>query len=365
MSKLTGRWKGLALAAPVVGLCVSSCDVLGGATGPLAGAACPELLGGAMAGRFTADAKANGTLRAFVQASADLRDVAAAMEAQVAAACLRMGADLGVPPQAMQPTNEPGGHADGACRAVLARIDGILAAAGNAQLAVSYTPPECRFAGDAYAACAAQCNVSVDPGQVIARCQPGHLSGTCQGVCQGSCDGVCNGTCQGACSSRNALGLCAGECSGACTGQCTATCHAQCQGQWVAPRCDVDARAPSADAKCDASCKAHAEITASCTPARVVVQGSATQDVARLAATLQANLPALLTAQIGYGKRLAADVQALGDTGADLVRVLGDVGAHAQACAAAAGAVLVQAQASIRVTVTVSASVTGRVGAAG
>jgi hypothetical protein len=360
------RWMPLAFALPVLGVLVASCDALGPATDPLAAAACPELRGGAMSGNYTAEPKANGTIRAFVQASADLRDVSIAMEAQVADACARMGADLGVPPAQMQPTSGAGGRAQGACQAVAARIDAILRAAGNAQLSVSYTPPECRFAGDAYAACAAQCNVSVDPGYVVAHCQPGRLSGYCQGTCSGSCDGTCNGECQGSCSARNAQGQCAGNCTGTCRGQCTATCHAQCQGQWQAPRCEVDARAPSADAKCDASCKAHVEITAQCTPSRVTVQGAAAvADVARLIATLQANLPALITAQIGYGKRLAGDIQALVDVSGDLGRILGDVGAHATACIGAAGSELFEAQASIRVTVSVSASVSGRVGAAG
>ena len=45
----------------------------------------------------------DGTIRAFVQASADLRDVSAAMEVQVADACTRMGLDLGIQPAQMAP----------------------------------------------------------------------------------------------------------------------------------------------------------------------------------------------------------------------------------------------------------------------
>ncbi|HEY8042238.1 MAG TPA: hypothetical protein VIF15_20690 [Polyangiaceae bacterium] len=362
--KKKSHWVGAMLALPLVGAAVTSCEALGPLGGPLEAAACPELRGGAMGASFTADAKANGTIRAFVQASSDLRDVSAAMEAQVADACMRMGLDLGIPPAQMAPQQGAGGRAQGACAPVSARIDQILRAAGNATLAVSYTPPECRFAADAYAQCAAQCNVSVDPGQIVARCQPGQLSGYCQGTCTGSCDGVCNGNCQGTCSSRNAQGQCAGNCNGTCQGQCSATCHAQCQGQWQAPRCNVDARAPSADAKCDASCKAHAEITATCSPARVAVQATAqAQYLAALVATLQANMPALITAEIGYGKRLAADIDALVTVAGGLSQVIGDAGAHAMACVGAAGSEIVQAQASIRVSVSVSASVTGRVGA--
>jgi hypothetical protein len=358
--------KNIIWSAPLVGLLVSSCEALGPAADPFALAACPELRGGAMSGSFAGDAKANGTIRAFVQSSADLRDVSLAMEAEVSAACLRMGADLGVPPQMMQARNTAGGRSQGACEPVLARIDAILRSAGNAQLSVSYTPPECRFAADAYASCAGQCNVALDPGSIVAHCDPARLSGYCQGTCGGGCDGVCNGECAGNCSARDARGQCAGNCNGTCRGQCSATCHAQCQGQWQAPRCQVDGRAPSADAKCSASCKAHAEITSQCTAARVNVQGATqVQDLARLIATLQANLPVLITAQIGYGKRLAGDIQALVDVSGDLAHVLGDVGAHATACIGAAATELFQAQASIRVSVSVSANISGRVGAAG
>jgi hypothetical protein len=98
----------------------------------------------------------------------------------------------------------------------------------------------------------------------------------------------------------------------------------------------------------------------------VWVQGTSQfPDVARLAMTLQVNLPVLLTAQLGYGKRLVADIQAMGDVAADLGNLLGNAGAHATACIAAASAGVAQASASIRVSVSVSASVSGRVGAAG
>jgi hypothetical protein len=235
------------LIAPVLGLLVASCDMMG-VNSPLAGIACPELQGGALAGNFAADAKANGTIRAFVQASSDLGVTAEQMEAQVADACTRMGMDLGLAPQQMQPAGGPGGRAQGACGPVAARIDAILRAAGNVQLAISYAPPECRFAADAYASCAASCNIQLDAGSIIAHCAPGHLSGTCQGTCQGGCDGVCNGSCQGQCSAAGPNGQCAGECSGTCHGTCSATCHAQCQGTWQVPRCDVDARAPTPSA---------------------------------------------------------------------------------------------------------------------
>jgi hypothetical protein len=353
------------MALPLVGT-MGACGELGGVnTGGLGGLACPELGAGAASASFAADARANATIRAFVQASSDLMQVSGRVEADVAAACTRMAQDLGVPPSPPA-VGRPGGRAEGACQAVAARMDAILAAGASAKVNASYTPPECKVEGSAYASCAGQCNVSVDPGYVVAHCDPGQLSGQCEGTCQGSCEGTCNGACNGNCSAKNAAGQCAGKCDGTCSGQCTATCHARCEGTWKAPRCATEVKAPSVDAKCDASCKAHADLTAQCTEPKVTVQSSINVgDMPKLIATLQANLPTLLRAQIGYGERIAGDVQTLVQIGSELPGVLGDAGAHAAACVAAAANGVAQAQASLRVSVQVSAQVSGKVTAKG
>jgi hypothetical protein len=345
---------------------VASCGELGGVN--MAGldrAECPELGGGAMNASFSAEAKANATIRAFVQASGDLLAVSQQAEAEVTNACLRMGADLGVPPDQMQPRDQSAGaRVNAACGAVDARIAAILQQGASARLQATFTPPECRVQADAYAQCAGQCNVNVDPGYIIASCQPGRLSGTCVGTCSGECDGTCRGDCQGACSARNAQGQCEGHCGGQCHGQCTATCHAQCQGTWQAPHCDVDARAPQAEAKCAASCKAHAEVSAQCTEARVSVTASANVgDMPRLVATLNANLPALIKAEVAYGRRLAGDVEAMVAVGADLPQVIGEASAHAVACMAASVDACASARASLTVSVQASASISGKAGA--
>src|SRR4051812_18945273 len=96
---------------------VASCTALGGAGGGLEGAACPELSGGALNGSFAADAKANATLRAFVQASGDLARLSAKVEADVGAACGRIGHDLGLTPEQM------GQGTDEKCAAVSTKID--------------------------------------------------------------------------------------------------------------------------------------------------------------------------------------------------------------------------------------------------
>jgi hypothetical protein len=345
-------------------LIVASCGQLGNTpgVGNLTGAACPELGSGAMNANFTGDAKANGTIRAFVQASGELAKVSAEVEADVTSACQKMGKDLGIHDDQMAERKGAGGKAEGACAPVAARIDAIMKEGAKAQIHVTYTPPECRVEGDAYSSCAGQCDVNVDPGYVTSHCEPGKLSGQCEGTCGGECDGSCNGDCTGECSAKDASGKCAGHCKGTCHGKCEATCHAKCEGQWKAPRCEVDAKAPTADAKCNASCKAHADISAKCSEGKVNAKANLnTGDIGKLVATLEANLPLLLRAQIGYGKRVAGDVQALVQVGADLPSVVGNAGAHAAACIGASADAVVRAQASLKVSVQVSASVSGKV----
>jgi hypothetical protein len=339
---------------------VTSCAALGGVGGGLDTALCPELAGGALRGNFAADARANGSVRAFVQASSDLSKLAVKVDAEVSAACERMGRDLGVSP------GEMGDDTASKCGAVTAKIDAILRAGASAKLSASFTPPECKVSGDAYASCSGQCTAQVDPGSIVANCEPGKLSGTCEGTCGGTCDGACRGDCDGACSVKDASGKCAGQCKGTCRGRCDATCHAKCEGTWKAPRCEAKVNAPSAEAKCNASCKAHAEVTAQCSEPKLTIQASAnTGEMGKLVATLKANLPVLIRAQVAYGKRIAGHVKTLVDVGADMPEIIGDAGAHAAACVGASANAVLNAQASLRVSVQASASVSGKAGVSG
>jgi hypothetical protein len=123
-------------------------------------------------------------------------------------------------------------------------------------------------------------------------------------------------------------------------------------------------RPPSADAECNASCNAQANLNAQCSPAQVHVYGAPSVEMAnRLLATLQANMPNLLYAQIALGQRVTQDAQVLVQVGANLPRVVGDAGLEGLACIAAAANATAQASARINVSVQASASVSGRVGA--
>jgi modification target Cys-rich repeat protein len=336
----------------------------GGKFGAL-GATCPKLTGNVdpMNLSFSANARADVKVRAFVAAARDLADVSVQMEAEATEACRRIGADLGMAPgELTSQGNEPGDSARTACNAVAARIDAMLRQ--GAQVRVAVQPPRCSASMDARARCSGSCQAQVDPGEIVARCEPARLSGFCSGRCSGGCEGTCRGQCDGQCSMRDASGQCAGRCSGNCYGACDATCHARCEGQWQAPKCEGYVQGPSVDAECQASCDARAEFRGSCTPAQVQVQGGQNvQDVMRLAATLQQNLPLLLHAEFALGKRLMASAETVVRVGSELPRVIGDAGAEAVACTAAAANASVTASARIRVSVQASASVTGRVGA--
>ena len=123
-------------------------------------------------------------------------------------------------------------------------------------------------------------------------------------------------------------------------------------------------RPPSADAECNASCTAQANLNAQCTPAQVNLFGQPTTDVAaRLFATLHTNLPNLMYAQIALGQRVMQDAQVVVQVGANMPKVVGDAGLQGLACIGAAAEASARASASINVSVQASASVSGKVGA--
>jgi hypothetical protein len=137
-------------------------------------------------------------------------------------------------------------------------------------------------------------------------------------------------------------------------------CQANAQAQaHCAGRCDVNR-----DAECRASCEAHAEVHASCQPAVVHVQASqGAQQAAALVATLQANLPQLIEAQITLGQRLVHHAQVIAQVGANLPKIVGKAGAQALACIGAAADIAASASVRINVSVKASASVSARAGA--
>jgi hypothetical protein len=316
----------------------------GDAAGRLGGASCPEMAGNvdALGAIYAPSAHVNAKVRTFVNAAKDLGAIAAQAEAEAAEACMRIAADLGASPAEMAARDEPGGRASGACAAASARLDGVLRS--GLSFRANVTPPRCEASAQAQARCSGACSAEVNPGEVVARCEPARLSGYCQGRCSGRCEGRCVGQCRGQCSAVDAQGNCVGGCNGDCYGSCDATCHARCEGQWQSPRCEGWVQPPSADAECNASCRAHANFHASCTPVMVTVQASQNSQLAmRLVASLQANLPQLLHAQWVLGQRVMADIETTVQVGKNLPGIVGEAGVHAIACIANAASVSARA----------------------
>lgn len=360
MTNIVTRVSWLTTLAAAALVC-ASCTGLGN----LGTVACPELRPDvdARSTTYASDPAIDAKVRAYVQATKDVVGAAAEADRLAAEACVRMGTDLGIAPQAMAPdANARGGQrAKGACDAVARYIAEVQAQ--GIGVSARITLPQCQADVGAEARCQGSCQASLDPGYVVANCQPGQLSGFCQGTCAGQCDGGCYGQCDGTCTQRDAAGNCAGQCQGQCRGRCDATCHAYCQGQWQAPRCAAYARPPSADAECLASCRASANVRAQCTPATVEVRANQGSPVAMaLVATLQANLPQLIHAQFALGQRIGGDVDAMVGIGQRLPNLVGQAGARALGCIAAAADMSVSASISVQVTVRASAGVSGRVG---
>ncbi len=334
----------------------------GGLLGAIGGIACPEMSGGGSALRatFTDRATLNVKIGAFVQAAKDLVSLSTKMDAEITGACQRMAADLGVAAEKLRPAQGQS-TSTVVCNAVSAEIAAALS--GSATLKADFTPPKCAVNASAQASCDGHCKVEVEPAEIVAKCDPGKLSGQCKGTCGGRCDGTCKGTCNGECSAKDAQGRCTGQCKGTCQGSCSATCHASCQGEWRAPKCEGTVTPPKVDADCKASCNASAKITAQCSPPALNIEASANaQALGKVITTLRANLPVLVTAQFKIGKEIASDVQTLVRIGGQLRGQVKGAGSKAVACISAAAAGVASASVSVNVSFKASASVSGKAG---
>ncbi len=259
-------------------------------------------------------------------------------------------------------------------------IEGRISAAVSGGLQVQAEPARCSASVEVVAAAAAECDASVDPGEVSFACEGSceveagvavdcgatadlHCTVTapsvaCDGMCTGSCyadAGVsCEGTCRGGCSVecevQNADGTCNGLCEGTCTGSCelevAAACEGSCEGScdYVPPSgeceasaqasceaqaggsvecdagCEGSAQPPSVSAECEASVEASASASVQCTPPSVAITWSWSQEFAGNAEA-QAEFRGWITGLRGhYSGILAARAQGdlLLDAGAGL-----------------------------------------------
>lgn len=108
------------------------------------------------------EASYGGKAAAFVQASKDMVWASTTLEQEVASACHRIGADIGLAEQEMPPEKGPGGAAAGICNAVNKRLDLIQRSQGL-RTWITIAAPECQANQKAWTRCATVCDVARDP----------------------------------------------------------------------------------------------------------------------------------------------------------------------------------------------------------
>jgi hypothetical protein len=362
--------------------CISTTSGIG-----QAGQGCSEL----QADSIDSTVKVDARVRVFMQASVDLRAVAATIKVAVKKACIGIDNDLGVNDSwsalgdvddAIHNTNNTG-----ACDAARDRITAIMEsnAGKSANFALILSHGACHADFDTQIKCEAGCETkeTCDPGTVVTRCEPGQISVTCSGSCsanatcegrsddacgcQGSCEAECDGMCTAECSSGgppNAAGECHGKCSGHCSGKCTGGCHndqavdcgasikckGECMGTVSDPVCETEFNPPSCtiDTSCFECCRASVSTKMKCDPPTVKLLAQTNDaDVLKLVASINANLPPLVDVADQQGKIVVKGVERLVATGQVVLQEAGSLDGHSIACATAAAKVSGEASATL------------------
>jgi hypothetical protein len=389
------------LSTAVLASCVSTSNESTGSNG--SSLSCPEFEVG---GNFDANADVDAHVRAFMQASADLGKIAAALKPAVKTACIGVATDLGAPDSwtALGDSDDAIGNSGGtgACDVARARAQAIMQGNATANFALVVTRGACYPDFTAEASCEAGCKAQeqCDPGTVETRCDPAHLNVTCQGscaakafcegtteveaTCEGSCEAECHGHCSATCTDEaghrtdddpSCHGKCNGHCSGTCTGRCqidveagvqcgaNVTCTGGCTGSYTNPRCQTEFTPPKCtiDETCFERCRADVVASAKCDPDTVKLLADVTVsgDVAKLAATVEKNLPPLFQAAEAQGHIAVDIVQNVVSSGQAVLTASGSLDVHSAACAAAAAQSLTQSASTLTVSVQGGAGVSG------
>ena len=336
-------------------------------------------------GDFGAGAAAS-QFEAFMTATYELHQAAAETQDTLRDACVSMAAELGVPVDASA-SGSDGTRA--ICEQVATTLRSEMQAireGSNTTVELRTRPPRCEASFDAYAECAARCDVTVQPGQVEMACEGGEIRGTCTAQCTGrcsvdveaSCEGTCEGSCDGTCTATAADGSCAGHCNGTCHGQCVADVNAECGGEcrggcsveWQRPHCTGRYTPPQVDANCRAACEAHADASLECQPgqAELIVEGGPDE------ATLERLERVRNAVRVGLGTvatirervaRLQESARAVQRLLNNLPAAVREIGISAAACSAGALADLGDSVSQISVTLEVSVSVSASLNASG
>ncbi len=339
-------------------------------------------------------------LEAFIMATSRFVAAAGEIDLTLHDTCASMGKELGMSEGDLE------GDTKTVCDGVAEELRDMLTdlrVDAKVDIAVEAVPPRCEVSMDAYAECAAKCDVNVDPGKFDVKCEGGEIvgkceaecrgscsvdvkgqcSGACQGTCQGGCTGKCMGVCNGTCVAKNADGTCNGRCDGVCEGTCSAGCTGQCTGQctvqgqascqgechggcsvaYKEPRCTGEVREPSIDAECEAHCDARVHAEAKCTPgqarmeARGQIDSNIGERVARVRQAIQNGIPMIrmLNAKLAMLQHAGSEVY---ETGKTVASAAVDLGAGASSCALASLALLPRATESAAISLNVTVSLT-------
>lgn len=322
---------------------------------------------------------------AFMQAVSDFTGVANAMVTDVSNACQAIAVDLGSDPGEVTET-KPDARAKAWCDLAIGKIS-----AASASLKITFQPPSCTVNASVQATCEGKCTADASckltPAEIVARCDPGKLSGKCEGSCEAKCEGsanlavACEGTCEGTCE-----GMCAGQCSnmdggecrgactggtcqGTCRGSCTmeagasVTCDGQCtggcMGEIKAPKCTAELKQSpkvecNAKAECNASCSASASAKAECREGSIEISGDSNID--DIIATLKVNLPKIILVAKARGELMLKNAEAVANARGGIEAGVGG-SVKATACIVPAAAAIVQAVTNVEASLTASVDV--------
>ncbi len=278
-------WMMLLLAVPVMGSCAIKNDIQAAASG------CDEFQAG---GQAVATLDINAKVKAFAQATAELRDVGNGIQSDVKVACINIAKDLGETDRWSNDDTDgalSNSGKTGACDVAASRIEAIMTAGiqAGASFALEVSGGECSVDADAQASCETACktDVTCTEATTVVRCPPAELSVQCdtecqaQAVCQGrvdaeaNCMGKCESECAGTCSGElrgTTEGGCTGSCEGKCDGvatpaggmvNCTGTCEGRCTQPHPAAMCHGKC-ASSCNGKCKGECKLDAMASINC-----------------------------------------------------------------------------------------------------
>src|SRR5262252_698420 len=288
----------IALAAiPALASCALKHDLQEATSG------CDEFAAG---GAAVEKLNVSSNVKAFAEASTELKSITDSVKSDVKLACIHIATDLGETDRWSGDDSDDAisnSQKGGACDVAATKIDAIMsaAAAAGANFALEVSGGECTVDADLQAACEQTCktNLMCTEPSLETRCAPADLTGQCdatcmanavceghadamanclgkcesecQGTCsgelrgktEGGCDGMCEGKCDGVKTPAGGMANCAGTCEGRCTmpkptamchGKCASSCHDKCMGQ-----CTLDATASmncGANVRCTGGCSA-------------------------------------------------------------------------------------------------------------